>query len=329
MLCRCESDATPGRPHRRNGEEDTIRRFESAGGATHPVTTTPEGFGGFEVRRSRRAAGFRGDPHRAALAPHEGIVAGFGRGASGPGRSNRLAGGSCRGRRQFAGGGPESGCRFAGPGHGDSRNAPVRRGEVATRVSPTHEGPVRRRRVDGRKANSPAGGNSDGRADSRAKGNNQRSTTGGWVLDLTPRGARRAIGGATRGALAFLLARCARVCPWTRLVRLAALASCGCGAGPWPGSLRSGGSLRSRSRGAVLLARCARVCPWTRLVRLAALASCGCGAGPWPGSLRSGGSLRSRSRAPCCWLASLASAPGPVLLARFGPTNVRGRTFMP
>jgi len=281
VLCRCESDATPGRPHRRNGEEDTIRRFESAGGATHPVTTTPEGFGGFEVRRSRRAAGFRGDPHRAALAPHEGIVAGFGRGASGPGRSNRLAGGSCRGRRQFAGGGPESGCRFAGPGHGDSRNAPVRRGEVATRVSPTHEGPVRRRRVDGRKANSPAGGNSDGRADSRAKGNNQRSTTGGWVLDLTPRGARRAIGGATRGALAFC---------W-----LAALASA---PGPaWRGSLRSrpaaAGQVRGQAR-SVREARCAR-----------------------------------EAVAPCCWLASLASAPGPVLLARFGPTNVRGRTFMP
>jgi hypothetical protein len=156
------------------------------------------------VRRLRRGGGLPRRPHRAARALHEGIAAGFRAGAtSGPGRSTGSPGDlrgpppACwRGALDPGAGSPVAGCRpgcrFAGTRARRQPQGAGSPGSVATRISPTHEGPGNRRRVDGRKANSPAGGNSDGRADSRAKGNNQRSTTGGCVLDLPVRPHRRA-----------------------------------------------------------------------------------------------------------------------------------------
>jgi hypothetical protein len=106
VLCGDQSDDTPVRPHRRASAEDnpSVR----VGGRGNPPDDDNSGGGSgvSSVRRLRRAGGPPRRPHRAALALHEGIVAGFRAGtASGPSRFARFAGRSCGGHRQLAGGG--------------------------------------------------------------------------------------------------------------------------------------------------------------------------------------------------------------------------------
>lgn len=180
---------TPVRPHRRaRGGHNPSVRVGGWGNPPHDDDTGRVRGSRPGVRAGRR---LRGDPHRVAFAPHEGLAAGFGRGASGPGRSHRFAGGSCRDRCQLAGGDQD----FAHT-RGAGQPAPSRRVKKRTR---------------------PPGVTPTGERTSRAKGNNQRSTTGGWSATDAPGGApsnrkrrpgRSSFSWWTRGA--------ARVCAWTR-----------------------------------------------------------------------------------------------------------------